>query len=163
MAQQLRSFFSLLQRTWSLFPGPTWWLTNIYNPTFREGDALFLKNTIYLVHRYTCKQNQETHKIIRLKKKRNEHIETWLHFLWSFQFGGSGGGGIDNQLADYIYKCHDYKLLKVLWKERGQFFRSWGQGIQPSLCRGRESFFLTVNKESGSEHTVRIWCKERGK
>lgn len=161
MAQQLRSFFSLLQRTWSLFPGPTWWLTNIYNPTFRKGDALFLKNTIYLVHRYTCKQNQETHKIIRLKKKKWAHRDL-IAFLMKFSIWWQWGG-IDNQLADYIYKCHDYKLLKVLRKERGQFFRSWGQGIQPSLCRGRESFFLTVNKESGSEHTVRIWCKERGK
>lgn len=69
MAQQLRSFLFSFAKDLESLPRTQWWLTNIYNPTFREGDALFLKNTIYLVHRYTCKQNQETHKIIRFKKK----------------------------------------------------------------------------------------------
>lgn len=64
MAQWLRTL--VLQRTWVWYPGPTRWDTTICNLSSRGSGPLFWPPQVHIhtVHRYSCRQSTQTHKIM---------------------------------------------------------------------------------------------------
>jgi hypothetical protein len=88
-------------RTQVCLPALTWWLTTLYNSSFRESkNSHPFRHCTHVVHRHACTQNTLTHKI---KRKPKRGLLCFLVFFYTLFF------------AIYLYM---WSNLKGLYSEQ---------------------------------------------